>query len=178
MVAESSREVLEGSLRRPRRDCDKSKNSTLNQPKRPRVSLSSGRYRERIKCVLLDASILMLAYEGVDVLGEIERILDSKPKCLVLKPTLEELERLAVKAKPKRRIAARFAIELIKRYCEVVDYKSCKDEDPDTLFLRFVLEHGDVMPVTADNELRRRLREKGIPNIYYRRERHGLELEG
>ena len=178
MVAESSREVLEGSLRRPRRDYDKPKNGALNQSKHPRVSLSSGRYRERIKYVLLDASILMLAYEGVDVFREIERVLDSKPKCLVLKSTLEELERLAAKAKPKRRMAARFALELVKRYCEVVDYSPRKGEDPDTLFLRFVLEHGDVMPVTADNELRRRLREKGIPNIYYRRERHGLELEG
>ncbi len=63
----------------------------------------------------------------------------------------------------------------MEKKCRVVDVDGAGSADDALLLL--ALRSPDTIVATADNELRRRLREHGLPNIYYRRSRHGLMLE-
>nr|WP_070807793.1 PIN domain-containing protein [Pyrodictium occultum] len=132
---------------------------------------------KRLKRVIYDTSMLMLLYEGVPVFEESASLLLSNPECVVPRQVLEELERIASGPGPiHRRRAARLAIEALRREsCRVVDTSA---ESADEAILALALSDQEAIVATADNELRRRLREKGLPNIYYRRSRHGLMLEG
>ncbi len=129
----------------------------------------------RLKRAVLDTSVLMLAYEGVDVIGEIERVLESKPELVVTSRVVEELQRLASSQSTRKRRAARLALQLVERYCKVV---SAKGETADDTIIDYVVRDREAIVVTADRELRRRLRELGIPHIYYKEERKGFKLEG
>ena len=126
--------------------------------------------------VAYDTSILLLLYEGVPVFDEAAELLASNPECLVPRQVVKELERLATAAPGlHRRRAARLALALVERKCRVVDVEGAETAD-DALLLLALRDPGTIV-ATADNELRRRLREHGLPNIYYRRSRHGLMLE-
>jgi hypothetical protein len=131
--------------------------------------------RERIAKAIYDASILMLLYDGVDVFSDVSELLGSEPECIVPKSVLAELERIAAGEGWKKTRAAKLALEVVaRRSCKVID---TGDTRGDEAIITLALTLRDAIPVTADNELRRRLREKGIPNIYYRRSRHKLMLE-
>ncbi|BEP18622.1 hypothetical protein PYJP_19740 [Pyrofollis japonicus] len=133
-------------------------------------------YSQRIRRIILDTSALMLLYDGVQVFEEAEELLLSKPECIVPKPVIEELERIA-SAKDKtlhQRRAARLALQVMeKKGCKIVDVGQSADD----AIIELARALKDAVVVTADNELRRRLRELGLPNIYYRKSRHGLMLE-
>ncbi len=133
-------------------------------------------YSARIKRVILDTSILMLLYNGVQVFDEIEELLLSRPECIVPQSVVEELERIAESSDKTlhQRRAARLALDtLAKKRCRVVE----TDLPADDAIIELATRLRDAIVATADNELRRRLRELGLPNIYYRRSRHGLMLE-
>ncbi|NPA05036.1 MAG: 30S processome protein Utp24 [Crenarchaeota archaeon] len=132
-------------------------------------------HRERLRYFVPDTSILLLIYEGVDVFTEVEELLETRPVCILLTPVLRELERLASSAKPfRRRAAARLALQVVRRRCRVVDYPG---ELADDAIVEYVRANPEAIAATADMGLRRRLMELGIPTIYYREERHGLEAE-
>jgi len=131
--------------------------------------------RERLGKAVLDASVLMLIYDGVAIFEEIENVLGSIPKCVVPKQVLDELEKIARRGQPKKRRAALLALDVIKRNCSIVEPSGATGDDA---IIDYVASDCDAIPVTADRELRRRLRERGIPHIYYRAEKKGLELEG
>ncbi len=132
--------------------------------------------RERLRRVVYDTSILLLAYEGVDVFGDTERVLETRPECIVTSKVVEELERLAARGQAKTRRAARLALTLLQaRNCRVVDVEA---ETADDSILAYVLSDPEAIVATADGELRRRLREKGLPHIFYWKGKGGLQLEG
>lgn len=133
-------------------------------------------YSPRIRKVILDTSILMLIYHGVRVFDEIEDLLLSKPECIVPQPVVQELQAISASSEKSlhQRRAARLALEIIKkRGCKVVEVGL----KPDDALIDLATRYPDAVVATADNELRRRLRELGLPNIYYRRSKHGLMLE-
>ncbi len=133
-------------------------------------------YSERIRRVAYDTSILLLLYEGVPVFDEAAELLASKPECVIPRQVVEELRRFASEGPGLHRMrAARLALQALeKRGCKVVEVEA---GDADDALLELALRDGSLIVATADNGLRRRLREKGLPNIYYRRSRHGLMLE-
>ena len=134
-------------------------------------------YSKRLKRVVYDTSILMLLYDGVDVFEESASLLLSSPECIIPSQVVEELRRLAERASSiHRRRAARLALEAIERKkCRIVNIEA---DNTDDAIISIVVNDPEAIVATADNELRRRLREMGLPNIYYRRSRHGLMLEG
>ena len=133
-------------------------------------------YSERIRRAAYDTSALMLLYNSVRVFDDVAALLASNPECLVPRQVLEELTALAGRASSlHRRRAARLALSAVRSRCRVVDVEAATADDA---LVKLALEDGGLIVVTADNELRRRLRELGLPNIYYRRSRHGMELEG
>ncbi len=102
-------------------------------------------------------------------------MLYSNPECLVPAQVARELEKLSVQGPGlHRRRAARLALAAVQRRCRIVEVEA---ESADDALIVLALSDPELIVATADNELRRRLRELGIPNIYYRRSRHGLMLE-
>lgn len=125
--------------------------------------------------VAYDTSILLLLYEGVPVFEQVEELLDARPECVVPRQVVEELERLSSSPGLHRRRAARLALQALSaRRCRVID---APGSSADEALLALAGSDPGLVVATADNELRRRLREQGFPNIYYRRSRHGLMVE-
>ncbi len=120
----------------------------------------------------------MLLYEGVPVFEEAAELLASNPECIIPAPVLGELKKLATgsHAGLHRRRAARLALEAIRKHgCRIVETATSR---ADEALIELSIADQELIVATADNELRRRLRELGLPNIYYRRSKHGLMLEG
>lgn len=134
------------------------------------------RNREPIK-VVFDTNMLLLISEGVQVFSQIEEELETRPVYIVITPVLEELQRLASSGPPLLSKKARFAIEIAKKYCAIVDYPLREGESVDDCLVRFAIEHNAIV-ATNDKELRRKLRERGLPEIYLREESMRLEFEG
>ena len=131
--------------------------------------------RERISKAVYDTSVLMLAYQGVDVIGGVQEVLESNPECVVPLPVIRELERLASSGRLHARRAARLALEIVRSKCRIVE---CESPNADDAVIEYALRDPEAIVVTADKELRRRLREKGLPHVYYRAHKRGFELEG
>ena len=133
-------------------------------------------YSERIRRAGYDSSALMLLYNGVSLFDDVAMLLASNPKCLVPAQVVQELRGLAESARQlHRRRAAGLALQVVESMCEIVEVDAA---NADEALIKLAVELPDAIIVTADNELRRRLREIGLPNIYYRRSRHDMELEG
>ncbi len=126
--------------------------------------------------VLLDTNILLLIGDGVDVFSQIEELLLTKPTYYVIKPVIEELEKLSRSRKPSLRRKARLALELARRLCVVIEPPRILPS-VDDMIAETALIHGLIV-ATSDRGLRRKLREKGVPEIYYREEKHMLEAAG
>lgn len=123
---------------------------------------------------MLDTNMLMLLAEGVNVFEQIEEKLCTKPDYVVLKPVYMELVKLAESGKPSICRKARMALEIIPRYCRIVDYEN---GSVDELLIKYALENNAAV-ATNDRELRRKLRERSIPEIYLREESMRIEIEG
>ena len=130
---------------------------------------------ERKPLIILDTNMLMLIAEGVNVFEQIEEKLAIKPRYIVLKPVMKELEKLASSGKPGIARKALFAKQIAEKYCEIVDVE--KEGNVDDIILEYAREHNAAV-ATNDRELRRKLREKGIPEIYIREESMRIDIEG
>jgi rRNA-processing protein FCF1 len=122
--------------------------------------------------VIADTSFLMIpGVLMVDILTEMERLLEGKPELVVPTPVLRELERLSAEGKPGEKSAARIALEIARRGKPVE-----ADEPADEAILKLA---GKLRcPVgTADANLRKELRRRGLPVVYLRGESH-LTMDG
>jgi len=127
--------------------------------------------------ILLDTNILMLIGRGIDIFTQIEELLDTKPEYYVIEPVVKELEKIIAYGGVKERKAAKLALELVKKKCRVIEVSLSPDKSVDDLLLEIALRKGFIV-ATNDRELRRRLREAGIPEIYFREEKQLLEAQG
>lgn len=127
--------------------------------------------------ILLDTNILMLIGRGIDIFTQIEELLDTKPEYYVIEPVVKELEKIIAHGGVKERKAAKLALELVKKKCRVIEISLSPDKSVDDLLLEIALREGFIV-ATNDRELRRRLREAGIPEIYFREEKQLLEAQG
>ena len=114
--------------------------------------------------VLLDTNFFLLPCQfGVDVFGEIERVVESKYKLITISPVVRELRGLA-RERGKEGRAARVGLELLKKKdIKVID---AKKQDADDAIVK--LSDEGVIVATLDKELRDRLRKKGRKTIYLR----------
>ncbi|MCD6300775.1 MAG: 30S processome protein Utp24 [Staphylothermus sp.] len=127
--------------------------------------------------ILLDTNMLLLMADGLNIFGQIEDKLETHPIYIVLKPVIEELEKLAKKPQPSVSRKAKFALEIARKYCQIIDVKTNPGEKVDDIILRYASEHR-VAVATNDKELRKRLRAHSIPEIYLREEGMIIEVEG
>lgn len=134
-------------------------------------SNNSGLYMEDL-WVLLDANFLMIPEtHGIDIFSELDRLLDKKYELVVPEVVIGELERLKKEGDSSERKASRIALELADRA------KKIKSENPaDEEILKLSQEKNCVVG-TNDSNLRKKLRNKGIPVIYIRQKSH-LDING
>lgn len=121
--------------------------------------------------VIADTSFLMIpGMFGVDIVGELERVLERPHKLVIPSPVAAELKRISERGKPKERVAAKLGLLLVKRG-SVVRAKGGADE--------VILELATKKCVvgTTDAALRKELRRRGIPVIYLRQKSH-LAIDG
>ncbi|MDI6819935.1 MAG: hypothetical protein QMC89_03405 [Candidatus Hodarchaeaceae archaeon] len=122
--------------------------------------------------VIADTSFLMVpGLFGVDVVGELDRLLNRRYKLVTPQPVVGELERLAAKGKPNERSAARLGLALLSRG-EVI-----KSDGPADAEIVRLAGGGDCAVGTTDAALRRELRRRGVPVIYLRQGSH-LAIDG
>jgi len=126
--------------------------------------------------VLLDSNFLMLpSVKRINVLSELDRVLGRSYKLLTINHVVEELERLASLGRPSERRRAKLALMLMKEWnVEVVGVPL--QAKVDDAIAEASSKRGWVV-ATNDRELRRRLKELGVPTVYLRGGKR-LTLEG
>ena len=126
--------------------------------------------------VILDSNFLFVPLRfGVDIFGEVERLLGPLVVCLVPAAALAELGRLRGESSPGLVREIDFALELAGR-CRVLEGDRLEGESVDDLILRLAVG-GGYLVATNDGGLRRRLRGEGVAVVFLR-QRAYLEVEG
>jgi len=126
--------------------------------------------------VILDSNFLFVPSQfQVDVFEELAKLLNQRFEPVLLSPTYNELLKMAEKGSPSRRKQASLALKLAEN-CRVIDVEKIWEETNDDVILRIASEWKSPV-ATNDRELRRRLRDRGIPVIFLRGKSR-LELEG
>ncbi len=122
--------------------------------------------------VIADTSFLMIpGMFGVDIIGEMDRLLGCPYELLILSPVLVELERISEKGKPKERTAAKLGLRLAKRGT-VLEAEGVAD---DAIFELAAAKK--FMVGTSDAALRKKLRRRSVNVIYLSSKSH-LALNG
>ncbi|MCO6041378.1 PIN domain-containing protein [Thermococcus alcaliphilus] len=127
--------------------------------------------------VIPDTNFLLIPGQfGVDIVGELHRILDVKFEILIPNVVLDELSVIERKVKGKDLIAVRMAKRLAEKF-NIVEIGRFGEKPIDQQILEFALKTPNVIVCTNDKALKRKLRENGIPVVYLRQKKI-LELEG
>ena len=121
-------------------------------------------WRNRDKIVVLDSSSIMMLFEfSIDLEDELTRLL-GKYHIIVPKPIVEELKFLSEHGKGKKKIIAKPALTLLKKYEIVYVEKNISwDEAVFHLTKKF-----NGIALTNDKDLRKKLREASLHSIYLR----------
>lgn len=127
--------------------------------------------------VILDTNFLLVPGQfGVDVIGELHRILDVKFEIGIPDVVRQELEVIERKSRGRDLIAIRMAKSIIERF-GTIKVGRYGEKPTDELILEFALKTPNVIVCTNDKGLKKKLRERGIPVVYLR-QRKILVLEG
>jgi len=127
--------------------------------------------------VIPDTNFLLVPGQfGVDIIGELNRVLDVKFRIAVPDVVLQELEVIERKSRGRDLLAVRMAKKLAERF-ETVEIGRFGERPIDDQIFDFAVENERVIVCTNDKGLKRRLRERGVPVVYLRSKKI-LELEG
>ena len=127
--------------------------------------------------VVPDTNFLLVPGQfGVDIVGELNRILDVKFRIAVPNVVLQELDVIEGKTRGKDLLAVRMAKKLAERF-ETVEIGRFGEKPIDDQIYEFAVSNERVIVCTNDKGLKKRLRERGVP-VAYLRSKKILELEG
>lgn len=126
--------------------------------------------------VILDSNFLFIPSQfRLDIFDELANQLDRHFDMIILSSTQQELEGLAKSDSPKRRKQALLALKLAEK-CRLVPVEKGSGETYDDVIIRMANEWKSLV-ATNDRELRKRLRNMGLPVIFLRQKQR-LMLEG
>lgn len=132
--------------------------------------------------VLLDTSFLMLTSEvKTNIFNEIEKIIQRKPEFITIQSVINELKRIIEKGKIKEKKKASMALKIIKsENIKIIDDAGIPGDNVDEKILNLakILSNERIIIATNDRELKKHLREMGIPVILYRERDHKIWLDG
>ncbi len=127
--------------------------------------------------VIPDTNFLLVPGQfGVDIIRELERVIQARFRVAVPDVVLQELDVIERKSRGRDLMAVRMAKKLAERF-DVVRVGRFGERPIDDQLLDFAANNEHVIVCTNDRDLRRRLRERGIPVVYLRSKKI-LELEG
>ena len=127
--------------------------------------------------VVPDTNFLLVPGQfGVDIIGELNRIIDVRFKIIIPNVVLDELTVIERKSRGKDLLAIRMAKKLAERF-ETVEMGRFGKRPIDDQILEFAVKNERVIVCTNDKGLKKRLRERGVPVVYLRSKKI-LELEG
>jgi len=126
--------------------------------------------------VIFDSNFLLVPSQfQLDIFEELTNLLSQRFEPILLSPTYREVLKIAEKGSPKMRKQASLALKLAEK-CRVAQVEKGLEETHDDVIVRVAAEWR--CPVaTNDRELRKRLRNVGVPVIFLRQKQR-LELEG
>ncbi len=127
--------------------------------------------------VIPDTNFLLIPGQfGVDIIGELERVLDVRFRVAVPDVVLQELEVIERKSSGKDLIAIRMAKKLAERFKQI-EVGRFGHKPTDELIYEFAVRNPRVVVCTNDKALKKKLRARGVPVVYLRSKKI-LELEG
>lgn len=123
--------------------------------------------------VILDTNFLMIpGLYGVDIFSELDRILDRKYELILPEVVIGELEHLEEEGDSSERRAASVALDLASRTAEIPSQGPADEE-----IIRLAREEDEMVVGTNDSDLKKRVRNEGIPVIFLRQKSH-LDISG
>ncbi len=121
------------------------------------------RGNDKVRCAVLDTNVLMYIFtERVDVFSQLREL--GFNKFVVPSKVVKELRNLSVSLTGKERQAARFALSLVEKFCEVVEVEAV---GTDIALLETARRFGCVL-ITNDKMLKKKAKREGIPVGYLR----------
>ena len=122
-----------------------------------------------MKKIILDTNFLLIPVQfKVDIFSEIDRICLFAYKLYIVDKTINELEKIIGKEKPKDKMAAKIALQLIKR--KKVDIIKTSEGKVDDILLDLLGK--DSILATQDALLRKKARKRGNQVIVLRSKKH------
>jgi rRNA-processing protein FCF1 len=125
--------------------------------------------------VVLDTNFIILLSKYPHLIDELNEVIPFKSVCVLLTVVLEELEAVSKTLSEVRKRMLGKILGVLRGRCVVVDAGGSGIVDE--AIIDYARKHQAVV-ATNDRELRRRLREMGIPNVFFREESRRLEYEG
>lgn len=126
--------------------------------------------------VILDANFFFVPSQfNLDIFEELKNLINQRFDPILLSSTLKELQGLAESDSPKERKQAQLALRFAEK-CRDVPVEKASDETYDDVIVRVAAAWKSPV-ATNDRELRKRLRNVGVPVVFLR-QKHRLELEG
>jgi len=123
------------------------------------------------KTVILDSSAILMLFEfSIDLEKELTRLLGICD-IIIPKPIIQELEFLSKHGMGERKVKAKAALRVIKRY-KTIEMKEKRGDDS---VIEIATKTNGIV-VTNDKILKKRLKEKGISTIFLRGKKK-LEME-
>ncbi len=124
-----------------------------------------------MKKIILDTDFLIhCAKFKIDYTAELTRILDFKFEAVIIDKTLDELDGVIERSRGKEKDAAKLAKTVLK-HKNIEQVKTKKDRIVDVLILNIV-NKDDYIVATMDAELKRELKEKGVPVVVIRQKKY------
>lgn len=126
--------------------------------------------------IIIDTNFLFVPSEfRLDIFEELNKLTGQNVKPVLLSASYQELQRLAASNSVKLSKQAQLGLKLAEK-CQIVEVKRKGSESNDDLILRVAVEWR--CPVaTNDRELRRKLRNAGVPVVFLR-QKSRLDVEG
>ena len=124
-----------------------------------------------MKKIILDTDFLIhCAKFKIDYTAELTRILDFKFEPVIMDKTLDELDGVIERSRGKEKDAAKLAKTVLK-HKNIEQVKTKKDRIVDVLILNIV-NKDEYIVATMDAELKRELKEKGVPVVVIRQKKY------
>lgn len=124
-----------------------------------------------MKKIILDTDFLIhCAKFKIDYTAELTRILDFKFEPIIIDKTIDELDGVIERSRGKEKDAAKLAKTVLK-HKNIEQVKTKKDRIVDVLILNIV-NKDDYVVATMDAELKRELKEKGVPVVVIRQKKY------
>jgi rRNA-processing protein FCF1 len=139
------------------------------------MTIRSPKSSKNIK-VILDSNAFFVPIQfRIDISEEIQRLLNARPRLILLSAVQKELEKLGESDSPKMRKSVALALKLAEK-CVLFKTREKTGLSVDDIIVDVACRWKSPV-LTNDRQLRRRLRDINVPVIYVRQKSH-LAIEG